>query len=130
MAMSSNNQELKQIARTLIGRGRVDIDAEIHELQWNLKPRNLARSALTRAPAIVIGGAFLVGVVIAVNIYNPTHEETTVAVYAMRAKREAPFISAPVTWEELENDPIRLMSITRFHSWIPASHAKSRLPSI
>lgn len=75
MAKGPSNEELKQKARSLIGRGRVELDAEIHALQWTFKPRNLARSALTRAPAIVISGAFLVGVVIAMKIYNPTHEE-------------------------------------------------------
>ena len=69
--------------------------------------------------------------------------KTTVAAYSLRAKRERPFVSIPVTWEELEdivrkNDPDRLClepgaALRRFEKvgdlFAPVLSLKQKLPA-
>jgi bifunctional non-homologous end joining protein LigD len=62
--------------------------------------------------------------------------KTTVSVYSLRAKREAPYVSMPVTWEEVEAgealdfDPKRAVARLRKRGdlWKPVLTTKQQLP--
>jgi bifunctional non-homologous end joining protein LigD len=62
--------------------------------------------------------------------------KTTVGVYSLRAKRSTPFVSAPVTWEELEsaehlyfNPETALERLERLGDlWAPVLKLKQKLP--